>query len=147
MLSFVQYISEIFQPSTKKLPAEHPDYQGVYEKTKEHTYMAPEVARGIDVQSIIREKKIGRFKNAADVSFYVDNKTVGPQYGWPKDVAHNIMRTVHGHLDHYIRTQKPEAIFYNTTDPVRDRIYQMAVKRYNIPAFNYSSEFKRGEDT
>ena len=137
MKTFSQYISEIFQPKTTSVDKPHPDYQGVNDQGQ-HVYLAGEVARDTDVESTISGGKIGDYSHAAEIEFRVNGSTNTPRYGWPKHVAQNIMRTVHSHLDHYIRSQKPQAVFYDTADPVRDRIYQMAAKQYKIPTFNYN---------
>jgi len=138
MLSFLQYISELFEPKTEQSPEEHPDYVGLNDEGQ-HVYRAGvgkdgTVETTFSLGSITWNEK--KYPNAAEAEFSVNGS-------WKKqpDSKHldprEIMHTVHSHFDHYIRTRKPDAFFYSTEDPVRHRIYQMAAKKYGVPAINY----------
>lgn len=139
MQSFLQYITEIFGPKTTEPPEQHPDYEGV-DKQGQHVYRAGVGTDGV-VDSFFSLGKIeygGKtYPNAVEAEFRVNDS-------WKKnDTNRNIdprevFRAVHSHFDHFLRTNSPSAIFYDTADPVRHRIYQMAARRYRIPAFNYT---------
>ena len=140
MWSFLQYITEIYGPKTTEPPANHPDYEGVDTKGQ-HVYRTGVGRDGIvesffSVGNVEHDGK--QYPNAVEAEFRVNDS-------WKKnDTNRNldpreVLRTVHSHFDHFIRTRKPSAIFYDTPDPVRHRIYQMAAKQYRIPAFNYTN--------
>ena len=139
MKSFLQYISEIFSPKTEEPPIDHPDYEGV-NKQGMHVYQAG-VGQDGTVTSLFTMGTIEHrgmdFPNAVEAEFRVNDS-------WKKNATNRgidpreVFRAVHSHFDHFLRTQKPSAIFYETADPVRHRIYQMAAKQYGIPAFNYA---------
>lgn len=138
MKSFLQYISEIFDPKTEPPPEQHSDYEG--EQDGVHTYQAG-VGRDGVVTSLFTmgtiEHRGMNFPGAVEAEFRVNNS-------WKKNATNRnvdpreVFRAVHSHFDHFIRTRRPSAIFYETADPVRDRIYRMAARRYGIAAFNYA---------
>ena len=138
MKSFIQYITEIYGPKTTKPPQQHPDYQG--EEDGIHTYQAG-VGRDGTVTSLFTKGTIEHlgmdFPDAVEAEFRVNDS-------WKKNSTNKnldpreVLSIVHSHFDHFIRTHAPSAVFYETGDPVRHRIYQMAAKKYGIPAFNYA---------
>jgi hypothetical protein len=142
MLSFRQYITEIFQPSseTEEKPARHLDYQGLDDEGQ-HIYQG-EIKGGHIVESVFSIGKIGQYPRAVEMEFSVNGST--RSHGLIPDIAHEALRKAHSHIDHYIRTYRPDAIFYDTSDPVRHHIYQMGARRYGIPAFNYTNINSRG---
>lgn len=140
MLSFLQYISEVFDPKTTKPRARHPDYEGVDDKGV-HVYRAGVGDEDI-VESFFTPKTIEhggkQYSNAVEAEFRVNDswkKNDTNRYVDPREV----FRTVHSHFDHFIRKHNPSTIFYDTPDPVRHRIYQMAANKYGIPAINYTN--------
>jgi hypothetical protein len=137
--SFLRYISELYDPKTEQPPARHPDYEGIDDEGQ-HVYRAGVGSDGT-VESIFSSGNIEyggkKYPNAAEVEFSVNGSHTKQQNSKHLDPG-EILRTVHGHFDHFIKTQNPSALFYDTKDPVRHRIYQMASKKYGIPAFNYS---------
>jgi hypothetical protein len=137
--SFLRYITEIYGPKTKQPPARHPDYEGIDDEGQ-HVYRAGVGSDGT-VESIFSVSNIeygGKaYPGAAEAEFSVNGSHTKQQNSKHLD-PREILRTIHGHFDHFIRTRAPSAIFYETKDPVRHRIYQMAAKRYGIPAFNYT---------
>jgi hypothetical protein len=132
-------INEIYGPKTEPPPARHPDYEGIDDEGQ-HIYRAG-VGRDGTVESIFSVGNIEyggkKYPNAVEAEFSVNDS-------WKKNALnknldpHKVLRIVHSHFDHFIRTRNPSAIFYDTQDPVRHRIYQMASKRYGIPAINYT---------
>jgi len=138
MKSFLRYITEIYGPKITEPPKQHPDYEG--ENDGVHTYQAG-VGKDGTVTSLFTMGTIEHrgmdFPSAVEAEFRVNDS-------WKKNATNRnldpreVLRAVHSHFDHFIRTHTPSAIFYETADPVRHRIYQMAAKRYGIPAFNYA---------
>lgn len=144
MKSFLQYISEIFDPKTTEPPATHPDYEGE-DKSGQHVYRAGVGTDGT-VETFFRVLDVEHggkhYPNAVDAEFRVNNS-------WKKNDNNRgidpkeVFRAVHSHFDHFIRTRNPSVIFYDTADPVRHGIYQMAARRYGIRAINYTNMDKK----
>jgi len=139
MKSFLQYISEIFDPKTTEPPVDHPDYEGV-DKKGQHVYRAGVGTDGVvDTFFSLGNIQHGgkQYPNAVEAEFRVNDS-------WKKNDTNRgidpreVFRAVHSHFDHFLRTRKPSAIFYDTADPTRHRIYQMVAKKYGISAINYT---------
>ena len=142
MKSFLQYISEIFNPSqTQDPPKAHPDYQGLNDQGQ-HTYWTTVGPYDHAVESVFSIAKIGDYPRAAEVEFSVNGSHKPPPH-MNRRTAKLIMDRVFSHMEHYIRTQRPDAFFYDTQDPTRHWIYQMAARRFGIPAFNYTNLDKK----
>jgi len=139
MKSFLRYITEIYGPKTEPSPDTHPDYEGVDTKGQ-HVYRAGVGQNGV-VDSFFSVGKIQHggkeYPNAVEAEFRVNDS-------WKKNDTNKnldpreVLRAVHSHFDHFLRTNSPSAIFYDTADLTRHRIYQMAAKKYGIPAINYT---------
>ena len=144
MKSFLQHITEIFNPKTTEPPVDHPDYEGVDTKGQ-HVYRAG-VGRDGTVESFFSVGTIEhggkQYPNAVEAEFRVNDS-------WKKNDTNRdidpreVFRAVHSHFDHFIRTYGPSAIFYDTADPVRHGIYQRAARRYGITAINYTNMDKK----
>jgi hypothetical protein len=137
MPSFLRYITEIYGPKTEQPPEHHPDYKGIDDEGQ-HVYSA-EMGNDDKVETLfIKSNRLHNgtvYRGAAEVGFLVNNSWEKTEHNKHLDPA-KVLDTVHGHFDHFFKTENPSAIFYGTRDPVRHRIFQMVAKRYGIPAFN-----------
>jgi len=138
MKSFLQYLSEVFQPSEKQYtPADrsHPDkHHDLYDSVAyRHTIPAVNGGKDTNIHTSFREidPDADEYAGAWKVSFSVDGKY---HKETEKTFPSHISKVVFDHVNHFVKTRQPgrEGLVFITDDPKKSRIYHAVAKRLKV---------------
>lgn len=149
MLTFRQYITEIFDTPTGEVPHHHPDYEFVpghpgslYSSKKTHVYRGH--IKDDDAEYRLRFFARMTEDDVSDVEFTVNHLYDAPNQRIPTHHAFAIGNKLNEYFHHHMMTVKPRMITYDTDDLSKHRIYQGIAERYGVTARNlYLGKLRR----
>ena len=143
MLTFRQYLAEIFRPSAVyRAKEKHPDVTHDSDERVSYANITKD-SKGKPISAkTIRTDFMNMGQNNWEVLFSVGgyHGIEDPSKEFPSDVA----RKVFDHISHFVQTQhelsgKKPFLQYDTEHPKKHRIYQAGAKRLKIVASNVSA--------
>lgn len=139
MLTFRQYITEIFRVTEKELKS-HPELTRDEELSRDYVY-EPKDESGKSVRHGVIRTHIGRYYPTSH-RWHV-HFTVGGSHSWlpTQNFPSDVTKRVFDHIQHHVARHRSETgespvLVYDTAHPKKERIYKAVGKRLKIKTIN-----------